>query len=132
MAEAIALPLGVSLVKGVGQVVTREGESAVKAIIEFFRGLNFDQRINRQQIIRDILRNLNKSYPEYNLAILAEGVYFLDREKGMEKLIMDSTFKIEGFRHSFEIRILIFKTGYITILDHALKDPERWGKFVYQ
>ena len=131
MAEALAIPLGISMVKGIGQTVTREGESAVKAIIEFFRGFDFKQNIDRQQIIRDILHNLNKSYPEYNLAILEEGVYFLEREKGMDKIIMDNTFKIEDLHNTnpFVVRILIFKTGYITILTHALKDPKRWGTF---
>jgi hypothetical protein len=58
MAEALAIPLGISMVKGVGQTVAREGEPAVKAVIEFFRGFDFKQNIDRQQIIRDIISSV--------------------------------------------------------------------------
>ena len=129
MAEAIALPIGLAVANETGSCLTKEVEGAVKSIVDYIRGFNCKQNINRQQIIRDILRNLNHSYPEYNLAIVEEGVYFLNVSGGLEEVILDQKFKIEGIRKEspFEIRILIFKKGVITILSHALKDPKRWG-----
>jgi len=130
MVEALALPLGINVALEAGGVIKKEGEGAITAIIEFFRGFNFNQRLNKTQNIRDILRNLSHSYPEYNIAILEEGVYFLDTSRGLEEIILDQTFSIDGFRRSrpFTVRMLIFKKGYITILDHALNDSARWGK----
>jgi hypothetical protein len=80
--------------------------------------------LDRQKIIRRLLRHCRSKAPEYNFAIFVPQtlIYYLENS---EDCYFDK-FEMQDFVSKFELEILAFKKGTITVL-RSINDGKKWG-----
>ncbi len=90
----------------------------IRDVIHKFRA---KRNLDRQAIIRKLLRHCRLKAPEYNVAIFVPGAITYSFEKD---------YYLEEFKDfkdlDFELRICGFKKGHVTVLG-SLSDGRKWG-----
>jgi len=105
-------------------VITAVNESVKLSfqIGDIFRKYREKRKLDRQAIIRKLLRHCRLKEPEYNVAIFVPGTVTFDFQK-------DYHFEeFKDFKHlDFELVIYAFKKGHIAVLG----SDEKWGFFIH-
>jgi len=95
-----------------------------QSIKEGIQSLHLSRNLDRQLIIRSLLRHCRSIYPDYNVAIFEPGLAFTHfRDK-----IFEEQFELQDLVRKFKFIIVFFKSGTISIL-HGLENGKRWGIF---
>ncbi len=83
--------------------------------------------LNRSEIIRALLHQCRDKFPLYN-AVIVEQTF---SNFFVENKIIDENFEMQDVVRKFKFRLVVFKTGSVSILCNVL-DGKIWGSyFIY-
>jgi len=111
--------------------MAQEGE-VIHKFLEFFNDLRKEyaneprHNLKRQEIIRALLKQCRSKFPLYNVVIAEQGfANFL-----VENIIIDEKFEMQDVVRRFKFRLVVFKTGSVSILSDVL-DGKIWGIYIF-